>query len=45
MHGQRIRARRRLEVDVDASIEVWRGGTVDPPSSRSDGFDAYLAPA
>lgn len=39
---QCVRARGRLEIDVDASIEVLRGGVVDQPSSRSVGMKAYF---
>ena len=42
MDRQRVRASRRLEVDVDASIEVFRGGAVDQPSPRSVGLDAHF---
>ena len=42
MDRQRVRAHRRLEIDVDAPIEVFRGGTVDQPPSRSVGLDTYF---
>ena len=45
LHGKRVRQARRLEVDVEASVEVGCALPVDQPAAVPVHLELYLSPA